>query len=218
MKFGIVPGTEWQLGRNVGIARKRRLLNTSFHSIVERVAGQARLYDCRRERIKAYPGSKRVRVKLIVPTQTLDLFHNGAGGYRAQFYLGIRQGEAANRHIITSLLVVLERLCGVRPKRGCCWDFIEASLRDPDAKVWIHQGSWLRWSKCTDRNLAVHRWETNGKMMILRNKNFPIWAQLTPDGEARLDLKGGCVDANFYSLGVQLKPCRSRELHDLGYT
>jgi hypothetical protein len=47
---------------------------------------------------------------------------------------------------------------------------------------------------------------------------IPIWAQLTPDGETRLDLKGGYVNDNFHSIGVQMKPFRSRELHDLGYT
>lgn len=218
MTFGTVPDTEWQLTQNVSGARERRLLGTSFDNIVRQITRQAQLHDYGRQKIKKYPGSKRVRIKLVLPSQTVDLFHNGASGYRAQYYLGIRQGEAANRYIIDCLLEKLKGLCANQPKQGCCWRFIEASLCDPDAKVWIHQGIWSRHKRVTDRNLKVEDWIRNGNTLKLPNKTIPIWAQLTPDGETRLDLKGGCVNNKFHSIGVQLKPFRSKELHELGYT
>jgi hypothetical protein len=218
MKFGIVSCTEWQLAQNVGDNRKKRLLETSFDSIVQRITDQATLEDYGRQKIRDYPGSKRVRIKLVLPPQTVDLFHNGAGGYRAQYCLGIQRGKDANRYVIDRLLEKLERLCANQPKRGCCWEFIKASLCDPDAWIWIHQGHWLRRKSLTDRNLIVKAWIKNGETQQLRKRALPIWARLTPDGEARLDVKGGSVDRCFNSIGVQLKPYRSGELHDLGYT
>ena len=218
MTFGTAPDTKWHLTQNVGAARKRRLLETSFANIVQQITKQARLHGYGRQKSKVYPDSKRVRIKLVLPPQTVDLFHNGAGGYRAQYYLGIQQGEAANRYIIDCLLEKLKWMCSDQPKRGCCWEFIEASLRDPDAKVWVHQGLWMRHKRIDDRNLVVEAWLRNGNTLNLRKKAIPIWAQLTPDGETRLDLKGGCVNDKFHSIGVQLKPFRSKELHELGYT
>ena len=155
---------------------------------------------------------------MTLPSQTVDQFHNGAGGYRAQFYLGVQQGNAANRYLIDSLLGKLKGFCEAQSKPGCSWKFIESSLCDPDAKAWIHQGIWIRRKKLADRNLEVERWDRNGKTKELRKKAIPVWAQLTPNGETRLDLKGGSVDENFLSIGAQLKPFRSQELHDYGYT
>jgi hypothetical protein len=112
----------------------------------------------------------------------------------------------------------LQTFCLAQSKRGCNWEFIEASLRHPDAKVWIHQGRWLRWKKRADRNLSVDTWLANAKTMPLRDKRIPIWAQLTPNGECQLDLKGGFVDEKLESIGKPPKPHRSKELSDFGYT
>ena len=218
MTFGIAPATEWQLERNVGDARERRLRETSFDSIVEQITKQAELHDYGCEKIHNFPGSKRVWINLILPRQTVDLFHSGAGGYRAQFYLGIRQGEAANRYLIDSLCAAFKCLCAARPKQGCPWEFIEASLCHRDAKIWIHEGAWLSDNIPTDQNLVVDRWEQNADRNTLQHRFEPFWAKLTPDRETQLQLKGGCVDETFQPIDVQLKPSRSQELHDHGYT
>jgi len=218
MTFLTVSETEWKLSRGIGAARRRRLLETSFDTIVQQVTAQAQLRSYGRHQIKEYPGSKRVQFELVLPSLTVDLFHNAAGGYRAQYYIGIQQGEEANRHIIACLLEKIKRLCSEEIKRSRRWEFIEASLRDPDAKLWIHQGTWMRYRKIADRNLEVEAWMRNGNTQNLRNRLIPVWAQLTPACETRLELKGGCVDDNLRSVGAQLKPFRSMELHELGYT
>ncbi len=218
MTFGIAPATEWQLARNVEEARKRRLLETSFDSIVQQITKKARLHDYGCEEIKDFSGLKRVWIDLSLPPQTVDLFHSGASGYRAQFYLGVQQGEAANRYLIESLLPRLKCLCVARPKQGWHWEFIEASLCHRDAKIWIHEGAWLTDIRPTDRNLTVNYWEQNADKITLQHRFEPIWAKLTPESETQLEFKGGCVDMTFKAIDAQLKPSRSQELHDHGYT
>jgi hypothetical protein len=41
---------------------------------------------------------------------------------------------------------------------------------------------------------------------------------LTPENETRLEIKGGCVGESFVPIDIYLKPSRSQELHDHGYT
>lgn len=218
MEFGIASATEWQLERRIGKNRKRRLLEKSFDTIVQQISEKAELHDYGCKEIRRFPGLKRVWFKLILEPPIVDLFHNGAGGYRAQFYLDIRQGVKANRCVIESLLAPLESLCAARPKEGCSWRFIQASLCHHDAKVWIHEGAWLTDNRSADQNLVIDRWEQNARKITLQHRFEPSWARLTPKSESQLELKGGCVDETFVPVDVQLKPSRSLELHDHGYT
>lgn len=218
MPFRMVPSRIWRLGDGVAGQRRRRLLETPFEEIVRRVVDEARLTSMSSERIKRIIGARRVLVKLTLSREVVDLFHNGAGGYRAQYYLGTTQGEKANRYAINCLLPRIRELCAARPKRGCEPDSVDASMRDPDAKVWIHQGTWLRDRGLADRNLAVQRWIDNSQTMELKNKRISIWAELTPSNETKLDIKGGCVDSEGRSLGIKLKLCRSDEISELGFT
>lgn len=222
MMFGNVPVTEWRLHDRIGEERKKRLLDTPFESIVQRIVGEARLHRLHCEPCKKFPGSKRIEIGLTLCSQTVDLFHNGAGGYRAQFYQSIRQGEAANQYVTEALLEKLKGICADQSEPGCSWEFIEASLRGPDAKAWIFEGDWFHGNKPEElRNLTVDRWveslHTIGPaLMKLRfERSHPM---LTPDNETRLDLKGGCIDGDGNSIGKRLKPCRSQEIHDFGYT
>jgi hypothetical protein len=216
--FKSVAAAKWQLESNVGTGRKSCLLKTSFRSIVEQVTNKTALRDYGREKIRKFPGSKRVWIKLVLPRRVIDLFHNGAGGYRAQFYISVEQGEAANRYLINALHNRLKSLCKIHKKRGCDWEFVAASLRDPDAKVWIHQGTWLRAKKLNDRNLKVERWLQHERSQNSKIRAKAIWAQLTPNGETVLEIMGGCVDSNLKSIGKELKPKRSQELHRFGFT
>jgi|SRR5215203_3109430 len=217
-EFPLASAAEWQLGSNIGTIRKRRLIEMPFENIVRRIVNNAELCDYGRNKIRKFPGSWRAWVKLILPSQTVDLFHNGAGGYRAAFYLSIEHGAAANRYLINCLLEKLESQCRARPKRGCPWDFVAASLSDADAKAWIHQGVWSRLKKVIDRNLQVDHWAENARKLTPEDRKLAVWAQLTPLSERGLDIKGGCVDENLCSIGKQLKPQRDKQLHLLGFT
>jgi hypothetical protein len=155
--FEIVPAEEWQLADRIGSERKRRLLQTDYSSIVERIADQIEMKECEREQSKCISGTSRIKIKLALRAQTVDLFHNGAGGYRAQFYLGVKEGEKANRFLIDHLIDRLKTLCATGSGEKVGLDFIEESLRHAEAKTWIYEGAWLTDSLAEDRNLFVTR-------------------------------------------------------------
>ncbi len=218
MRFAVVSEDIWQLSAKIGPGRRKRLLETPFEEIVQRIVREARLGGHGRQGIKKHPSSKRVLLNLETSAEAIDLFHNGAGGYRAQFLIGVSQGIIANRFVIDALLNRLECLCKANPTRGCTWDFVERSLCDRDAKVWIYQGIWFRQCRLLDRHLFVERWRRNGEEMVLRRRRIPTWAKLTPSSETRLQLKGGCLDEAHRTIGVPTKSGRSEELHCFGYT
>lgn len=224
MPFKNVAESEWQLNDRIGSERKARLLSTPFEAIVQRIINEAKITSRRRGHggcEKLVPGASRTEIELSVRCETVDLFHNGAGGYRAQFYRDIRQGEEANRYVINALGEKVRQSWMDQADPGFRWEFVDASLRDPDAKIWIFEGDWFDKKSDTDRNLTVDRWAENlDRIMplVLKLRFEPGHPTLTPDNEARLELKGGCVDADHNSIEKRLKPCRSQEIHDYGYT
>jgi hypothetical protein len=218
MVFDAVPATEWGLKRAVGASRRKRLLETPFDGIIQQIVSKAVLHGCRWKQMCKFPDASRVEISLLLPSQTVDLFHNGASGYRAQFYLGVQQGEAANRCFIDSLLPATERIYAARSELGSHWEFVRASLSHRDAKIWIREGAWLSDNRPSDRNLLVHRWRQNAGKITLAYRFEPSWAELTPASETCLELKGGCLDQFSQPLDVSLKLSRSRELHEHGYT
>ena len=218
MGFGIVPESDWQLCDRIGADRKRRLLNTPFDQILSRTVAEAELDDRKPDRYEHAPNLHRALFELRLPNEVVDLFHNGAGGYRAQYYIGVCEGENANRYTIDEMRGTPKKLLAMHHRPDCDWDFIEASLSDPWAKIWIHEGAWLSDNKPDDRNLVVDRWKQNASKISLQHRFESNWAQLTPDNEMGLDIKGGWIDENFTSAPSANKPNRSQEIHDFGYT
>jgi hypothetical protein len=210
--FGIVAESDWRLSENIESARKDRLLTTPFKTIVEAITREAKPSCWQREKIR---GHIRAVINLSLSSQTVDLFHNGAGGYRAQYYLGTDLGETANRYAIDYLLPHLRHLYAGAQERPCPWELLETSLMHRDAKIWIREGPWLTDTPAAGQNLAVARWQRNKPNPT---KGFEArWAELTPEDENCLVLKGGCLDGNG-APGKSLKSCRSREIHELGCT
>jgi hypothetical protein len=217
MQFGQVRESEWSLADRIGRARARVLLRTPFESICAELACSAELVRVVKDPLKKYPGASRAIVSIQVLPRLVDLFHNGAGGYRAQYYLGLSEGALANRFAIDSLLPAIWAQFDKRdsqiPK-----SLIENSLTHDDAKIWIHQGIWFRQMKLVDRNLHVERWRRNGEINELRQKRIPTWAALTPANEVRIEIKGGSVNQRLLPLPFELKPHRANEIGSLGYT
>jgi hypothetical protein len=209
--FGIVAESEWRF-ENIESARKDRLLTTPFKTIIEAITREAKPSCWQREKIR---GHIRAAINLSLPPQTVDLFHNGAGGYRAQYYLGTDLGETANRYAIVSLVPRLRHLYGGAQERPWPWELVETSLMHRDAKFWTHEGRWIGDTPTTG-NLAVERWRSNKPSHMI---GFEVrCAELTPEDENCLVLKGGCLDGNGAPVNISLKPFRSRDIHELGFT
>jgi hypothetical protein len=214
--FYTVPRAEWRFGPGIDATRKRCLeAAESYGSIVSQIERQARLISHGRE--KGKKGNYfRAWVTLSVPQDTVDRFHNSASGYRAQYYRSTHWGERANEYTLNRLAGPIVGLLNGVAKRTCPLWWVERSLLDPAAKIWIHQGRWLRFARLDDRQLRVARWMEHLGSVDANIRKKALWASLTPR-EFRIDVKGG-----FLSLSGErrehFKPGRSDDLHRLGFT
>jgi hypothetical protein len=181
------------------------------------LAGEAVVIAHRREKAKRRRKYFRANIELRCRRETISLFHSSRSGYRAQFYSSAHRGEAANQFAVSALVPKIKRMLEGSEKRGCTWSWIERSLRDPSAKLWIHQGSWLRANARKDRNLYVKRWHDAQTSRIEKRRKKARWSALTPLHETVLELKGGFVSLAGARLGT-LKEGRSRDLHEFGFT
>jgi hypothetical protein len=188
-----------------------------YERLLRRIAREMAVADHRRERMKRNRGYFRAHVKLECPAETISLFHSSRSGYRAQYYSSMRRGDLANRIALTILVPRIRELLNGQEKRTCPWPWMEKSLRDPAAKVWIHQGTWLRANARTDRNLFVQRWFNAQSDEDTERQKRARWAALTPTLETCIEVKGGFVSLSGTPLGT-LKETRSRDLHELGFT
>ena len=159
--FEIVPDTEWRLADQIGVERKYRLINTDFDKILKLIESKIDTACFKKCRNKKIPDIFRAHFKIYLPCEVVVFFHNGAGGYRAQYYFGVYEGEKANRKAIDAMLGALGRKHQQQFFAECNQDFVKASLSDLGAKIWIHEGAWLTDNKPETRNLVVDRWKQN---------------------------------------------------------
>jgi hypothetical protein len=214
-RFARVPPKNWCLHDRVHYRRRQRLLHGSgFVDIVNTIAKDARILTYKRRKIRDIPGYYRAEVTLQIPARVVDLFHNSAAGYRAQYYRSAATGEIANKYAIQQLATRVMQILKGEYKRTCPPSWMERSLLHPKAKVWIHQGRWLLIARLSDRNLSVKRWLYSKPS----KKKRRLWATLTPMNETRIDLKGAPLTRNGRLLRKNLKHKRSEEIHAVGYT
>jgi hypothetical protein len=160
----------------------------------------------------------RIEALLRVEASDLDLFFNSASGYRAQYYQSETLGNAANRLAVDALLPnIVAQAIHVRTKQSAR-DLARASLEAESAKVWIHQGAWLRLCRNTERVLTVPRWQLGISSEERRVRKLARWGALAPATETRIVVKGAFIaDGRAVSLGKAPR-VRTSELHNFGFT
>jgi len=211
-RFVHVSDRIWQLTGDLS-----QLPSLGYERIIRRVAREVNIAAHRRERGKRKANCFRACVKLKCRAETISLFHSSRSGYRAQYYSSVTGGEQANRFALAVLVPRVGELLRGKEKRGCSWSWMEKSLLDPTAKIWIHQGPWLRANARRDRSLFVKRWLRAQADKHKDRRKKARWAMLTPSSEACLELKGGFVSLSGMPVGF-FKETRSRDLHELGFT
>ena len=145
--------TEWKLSQQLPPKRRRRLKNSPpYGQIVDGMVRQIALVRVARERSCKVPGYFLAVLTLRVRATALDLFYNSVSGYRAQYYQAADSGTVANRFTLDRLVPQVLRSVTSVNKPTCPPAWVEKSLRDPDAKLWPHQGVWLRYARRTDQN------------------------------------------------------------------
>lgn len=213
-----VPPVEWQIGGDLERGRKQALLfGPTFRDIIRLVRAAARIRRCWREPASNGSGFFRTCVRLVLPTSIVDSFHNSATGYRAQYYRAPALGDRANFIAIKMLVPRVEELLRGDEKGRQPWSWVERSLLDPSAKIWIHQGPWLLQARRADRRLRVARWVRHEMASDAKRRKIARWAMLTPGHEESLDIKGGFLTLHGKRMGG-LKPNRSNDIHDYGFT
>jgi hypothetical protein len=210
--------TEWKLSQQLPPKRRRRLKNSPpYGQIVDGLVRQIALVRVARERFRKVPGYFRAVLTLRVRATALDLFYNSVSGYRAQYYQAADLGTVANRFALDRLVPQVLRSVTSVNKPTCPPAWVEKSLRDPDAKLWPHQGVWLRYARRTDQNLLVDRWLARQCDPDKKLRKKAKRSMLTPVVETLLELKGGFLSSSGEPLGT-FKPTRSKDIHELGYT
>lgn len=217
-EFVKLQDSVWRLNRaRLGEARYYRLTRDgTFEQLVTELLEHVYISDHKRQRSddgKHY----RVILKLEVPCEIIDEFHNSAFGYRAQYYQNKNLGERANKFVVDKLVAAILKT-NIIWKRTINSAWLRLSLEGLDTKVWIYQGMWLRRKNTGDRNLLVERWQNNKGTNIFNDTDKKIvWGSLTPREEHRLILKGTFITLQGASAEPK-KIGRSSELYELGFT
>jgi hypothetical protein len=216
--YSRISSSIWRFDKCIEAARRRRLsVSPSYVALCALLVSKARVVEHKRQESRRHPGYYRIRVRLRASARTIDLFHNSASGYRAQYYTSRSNGERANAHAVKELSrLALASLTRVS-KRTCPVEWVHESLIAGGSKVWIHQGVWLRRAARADRHLLVDKWEREQASPDAARRKKAFWSALTPSRETDIEIIGGFVSLSATHLGVH-KPRRSIELHQLGFT
>lgn len=215
--FVRISEEEWCLTRGIDQRRRQRLLrDTTFEGIVDRITENATISFHKRERFDSQQ-IYRVLITLEMDAAIVDLFYNSVSGYRAQYYYSVENGERANDYAVKRLTPRIKELLTEKEKSTCPWWWVERSLLSPGAKLWIHQGRWLRIAKRADRNICAWM-NRQGSCPATSGERKLIWGSLSPKDETRIDVKGVFLTLTGTPKNKRLKPRRGKDIHDFGFT
>ena len=145
MQFIHLDDTEWCFSERVLASHKRRLLESpDFPELIEQISARLKIDCLKRNEKKDKKGYFRIIVTIKLPPKIVDLYFNSASGIRAQYYKSIKKGEQAEQYAHKKLIPVILKKLDCVTKRTCPIDWINKSLNHKFAKLWIHQGLWLR--------------------------------------------------------------------------
>lgn len=215
-RYGCASQEMWILHSAITDARRRRLLQPPpFELIVADLMANARIEKVGRQRAPDGQLAQRCTVVLKIDSEILDTFFNSASGYRAQYLLCPEQGHRANRFVLDiATPKILSVLAGRHPDPT----FVASSLSHDWAKVWIHQGLWLRRARCEHRVILIPSWQQELSSRDKNRRKLARWGALAPSTESRILLKGGYVSSTE-KLCIGKSPTqRASEIQELGFT
>lgn len=219
ISFVCISNDKWIVSAEIGTSRKKKLTSgISFEEILERILERATVNNHQREKLRSNPEYYRIVVELKVCSETVDMFHNSMCGYRAQYFDSVNTGERANKYVMELLTPRVTKLLYGRNKRTCPLWFVEKSLSNIHAKIWIHQGLWLRRARNNEQHLFIKRWQKEQSNYDKNIRKRARWAGLTPMDEVILDLKGAYFTLEGKPYGKSTKPHRGNDIHKYGFT
>lgn len=218
MAFGSVEIEDWPLHARVHGSRRERLCeNRPFEEIIGVVRDSIRATTTS-ERGDSNPTIRRIRFSVHIDAELVDLFHSSLSGYRAQYFISVHNGDDANRYSVAALRPTLMNSCSKSYRGRMSLAHAEASLVHPDAKIWIHQGCWVRWRRLVDSNLRVARWMKGLESSDPKVRKKARWGMLTPSEETRLEVIGGFINPDGSANREYGKGHRAHDLCQYGFT
>ena len=126
----------WDFTSLVPEERRSRLLAVqSFDEVIEGIArGEVDYFD-----VESWRECSRVIFKVRVEEAVFDAFFNSPNGYRAQYCLGLDNGEKQNHRLIEAITQACYEFAEQKKRQEFLGDSVLASLRGKDAKVWISE-------------------------------------------------------------------------------
>ena len=212
----------WRFSSLVSEDESRDLLAVAgFGEVIDRIkAGSIEFIEAEPRKCPPCLGCSRAFFKVHLPEPDYDAFFNAPAGYRAQYAIGVEDGEARNRE----LLKALEPMCLETANRTAHDDLtaplVAASLRATDAKLWIPEsdlrglsGVHIEYPPWLDKLAA----ESSGTMADQAARAAASAGVLAPIGTV-LEIKGGWIAPDGIECRDPAKANRSKEIHDYGYS
>lgn len=216
MEFSFAPEDAWIFQSAVEGTRRAALWNTPFDEIIDLLVAGLSIETLRRtEPSRSRSGLSRLSVLLSAPTRAVDLFHNGRGGYRAQYLASVANGNDANEFAFKRILgrVAELRNGSFGPSREKAY----AGAHAYGGKLWIKEGSWIRPAR---RELVVPLWQERrpiGDVSVNDAKRKVRYGAAAPQRERRIALKGEWIDHNGDRSATPMKQ-RGEQIHLYGFT
>ena len=212
----------WGFSSFVPLDRSQDLLAVAdFCEVIDRIrAGSIEFIGVEPRRYPPCLGCHRASFKVHLSERDYDAFFNAPTGYRAQYAIGVENGEASNRE----LLKALEPTCLETANRTEQNDFtaplVAASLRATDAKLWIQESDLHGLSEV---HIDFRPWldklaeESSGTMADQAARAAASAGVLAPIGTV-LEINSGWIAPNGIECRDPAKANRSQEIHDYGYS
>jgi len=202
--------------------RSRNLLAVAdFGEVVDRIrAGSIEFIRAEPRRNPPCLGCYRAFFKVYLPESDYDAFFNAPVGYRAQYAIGVENGEAKNRELLAALEWTCLELVNRTKQTDLPAPLVAASLRATDAKLWIQEadlhgldGVHIEYRRWLDK-LARH---SVGTMADQAARAAASAGVLAPVGTV-VEIKGGWIASDGVECRDPAKANRGKEIHDFGYS
>jgi hypothetical protein len=194
---------------------------TGFAEVVDRVKrGSIEFVGAEPRKNAPCLQCQRAFFKLHLPNCDYDAFFNSPVGYRAQYCIGVENGEARNREILAALEPTCLALVQAKEPPGFPACLVAASLQAAGAKIWIREadldnlnGVHIEYQPWLAKAAAA----AGGTLADQAARSSASAGVLAPVGTV-LEIKGGWIASDGVECRDSAKVNRSNEIHDYGFS
>jgi hypothetical protein len=212
----------WGFSSLVPLDRSQDLLAVAdFGEVIDRIrAGSIEFIGAEPRRYPPCVRCYRASFKVHLCERDYDAFFNAPTGYRAQYAIGVENGEASNRELLKALEPTCLETANRTEQDDLTAPLVAASLRATGAKLWIQEsdldglsGVHIEYRPWLDKLAA----ESSGTMADQAARAAASAGVLAPIGTV-LEIKGGWIAPNGIECRDPAKANRSQEIHDYGFS